>query len=308
MQNAAYATPLVRAFDSYTSSDGGNTWTAPTSGTPQLPSSSYATVPGGDVPLFKLGSTTTYATDVKDVLNSSTTNILWELDGYSAYTSGTLDTSGTGGGADVWTQVDYSASGVQFNGYTQGPGYYGKTFFIWPPDPRNGAITSASTVKSYLTAMGMNATDVTTLGNNWTTYQSQGMTTGLANLQSWMTGGTTSGGPYTATSKFVTGNSSKAPIYYAVCRLFNRAYPAGASNGAFTADWRVRFFGTNNNSVLFNSSGSLNPPGSTGMNTPLATYNAILSWVTTTTDPFPTQMRSGRVKYYGSIPTSITGS
>ena len=24
-----------------------------------------------------------------------------------------------------------------FNGYTQGPGYWGKTFFIWPPDPTN---------------------------------------------------------------------------------------------------------------------------------------------------------------------------
>ena len=308
MQNAAYATPLIRAFDSYTSSDGGNTWTAPTSGTPQLPSSSYATVPGGDIPLFKLGSTSTYATDVKDVVNSTTTNILWELDGYSAYTNGSLDTSGTGGGADVWTKVDYSAAGVQFNGYTQGPGYYGKTFFIWPPDPRNGAITSASTVKSYLTAMGMSATDATTLSNNWTTYQSQGMTTGLANLQSWMTGGTTSGGPYTATSKFVTGSSNNAPIYYAVCRLFNRAYPAGASNGQFFADWRNRFFnfsGAPNNTALLNSSGSLDLPGSS---TYTIDYNAILTWIAQTPNPFPTQMRGGRIKYYGSIPTAITGS
>ena len=36
-QNAAYASTLVRAFDSYTSTDGGNTWTAPTTGTPKLP-------------------------------------------------------------------------------------------------------------------------------------------------------------------------------------------------------------------------------------------------------------------------------
>ena len=55
-QNAAYATTLIRAFDSYTSTDGGNTWTAPTSGSPQLPPSSYASVPGGDVPLFKSGA------------------------------------------------------------------------------------------------------------------------------------------------------------------------------------------------------------------------------------------------------------
>src|SRR5262249_34847772 len=66
-QNDAYATNLIRAFDSYTSADGGSTWTAPTSGSPQLPPSSYANVPGGDVPLFSNGSTSTYAKTVKDI-------------------------------------------------------------------------------------------------------------------------------------------------------------------------------------------------------------------------------------------------
>jgi Flp pilus assembly protein TadG len=28
-------------------------------------------------------------------------------------------------------------TGKAFNGYTQGPGYWGKTFFAWPPDPTN---------------------------------------------------------------------------------------------------------------------------------------------------------------------------
>ena len=37
-----------------------------------------------------------------------------------------------------------TAPPAQFNGYTQGPGYYGKTFFLWPPDPRTTvAISSA---------------------------------------------------------------------------------------------------------------------------------------------------------------------
>jgi hypothetical protein len=123
-QNAAYATPLVRAFDSYTSTDGGSTWTAPTTGTPTLPPASYASVPGGDVPLFKSGSTTTYATTVKDVVGSTTRNASWELDGYSNYTNGSLSNAASG-------QSSYATA--PFNGYTQGPGYYGKTFFIWPP-------------------------------------------------------------------------------------------------------------------------------------------------------------------------------
>jgi Putative Flp pilus-assembly TadE/G-like len=305
MQNAAYASPLVRAFDSYTSTDGIN-WTANSSGSPLLPSTSYASVPGGDVPLFTLGSTSTYATDVKDVLGSTTTNIFWELDGYSAYSGGSLDTSGTGGVPKVWTHVDYSAAGTQFNGYTQGPGYYGKTFFLWPPDPRNTNTPSSSTLKSYLSLIGItNASDQTYLANNWNTWLGQGTTTGLANLQDWLAGSTTSGGPYTPSSGFVPGSSNNAPIYYAVCRLFNRAYPAGSSNGQFSADWRLRFFGTNSNRTLFNSSGSLATPGSF---TYTINYNAILAWIAQTPNPFPTQMRGGRIKYFGSIPTAITGT
>ncbi len=40
-QNAAYASTLIRAFDSYTSTDGGNTWSPPSSGGPVLPPASY---------------------------------------------------------------------------------------------------------------------------------------------------------------------------------------------------------------------------------------------------------------------------
>jgi Flp pilus assembly protein TadG len=299
-QNAAYASTLIRAFDSYTSTDGGNTWLPPTTQHPQLPPASYATVPGGDVPLFKNGSTTTYATDVSDVLGSTTVpNALWELDGYSAYSAGQPDTAGPGGVPAVWTQADYSNQ--PFHGYTQGPGYYGETFFVWPPDPRAGAITSSTTLTSYLSLIGLtDTTDQATLASNWGTWT-------LGQLQSWLSGASTHGGPYTATSttRVVPGSGGKAPIYYAVCRLYNRGYPAGSANGAFSADWRVRFFGTNDNTKLFKSSGTLNLPGST---TYTINYSAILSWIAAAPDPFPAQLRAGRVKYYGAIPTAIAGS
>lgn len=304
-QNDAFATPLIRAFDSYTSTDGGNTWTAPTSGSPVLPPSSYASTPGGDMPLFKNGSSSNYATNVADVTGNSSTNPLWELDGYSAYSGGVLDTSGSGGVPTVWTQTDYSNSTCQFKGYTQGPGYYGKTFFLWPPDPRSGAITNTTTLTNYLSLIGLtNTTDQTYLASKWNTWLGQGVT-GLTSLQSWLTGSTTSGGPYKATGPFVPGSSNKAPIYHAVCRLFNRAYPAGSSNGAFVADWRMRFFHTNDNTTLFNPSGVLNLPGGA---TYSIDYNAILTWIAQSPTPFPQQLRAGRVKYYGSIPTQITGS
>ena len=349
-QNAAYASTLIRAFDSYSSTDGGNTWTAPTTQHPQLPSTPNTTLPGGDVPLFANGSTTTYATDVKDVLNSSSTNILWELDGYAAYAAGKPDTSGTGSVPQVWLQADYSApasppanGSLPFNGYTYGPRYYGETFFIWPPDPRNTTALSGSTLTSYLTALGVNATDASTLSSMWSTWQGQGVgpgSTGLNKLQQWLQGLNKEGasslptfsGYYTPTSTtaVVSGitswngtsltSSNKPKIYYAVCRLFNRAYPAGSSwsgttlstGTSFSADWRMQFFGTTNNTKLFNSSGSLNPPGSSGMGiSALQTYNAIVNWIAAAPDPFPTQLRAGRVKYYGSMPSTtnpITGT
>ena len=332
-QNAAYASPLIRAFDSYTSSDGGNTWSPPTTAsTPQLPPATYATMPGGDVPLFKQSSTSTYATDVKDVLGSTSTNYLWELDGYSAYAAGQPDTSGTGGVPQVWTQVDYSAptnppanGSLPFNGYTQGPGYYGMTFFVWPPDPRNTNAFSTTNLKSFLGQLGVtNTTDQTTLANNWSTWQGQGAQ-GLTNLQNWLQGNSTKGGPYTPTSAAVvsggnTWNGKSIPAanqprtYYAVCRLFNRAYPGGTAwtSTSFHADWRLRFFGTNNNTVLFNG-GILNVNGLGSSFT--INYTAIVNWISQSlnssglpVNPFPQQMRAGRIKYFGSIPTQIVTS
>lgn len=328
-QNAAFASTLVRAFDSYTSTNGGKTWSANAAGSPVLPPSSYATTPGGDVPLFLNGSTTAYATNLTDVHGSSTANILWELDGYSAFSSGSPDTSGTGGLPAVWTQADYSASGTKFNGYTQGPGYYGKTFFLWPPDPRNTTSLSGSTLQTWLTALGINSADLSTLASAWPTWQGQDPATGLSNLQNWLKGTATGGASglptwnapnfYSPSSTAVVGSGStlswngtsvstaNAPkTYYAVCRLFNRAYPAGTSSGSFSADWRLRFFGTNDNTKLFkNSTGVMKPPANS---TYTVNYNEILNWLTQSPNPFPTQLRAGRVKYYGSIPTSITGS
>jgi Flp pilus assembly protein TadG len=345
-QNDAYAAVLVRAFDSYTSTDGGNTWSPPAAGaTPQLPPATYAATPGGDMPLFRGGSTSVYATNVQDIVGSTSTNILWELDGYSAYAAGQPDTSNNGV-PQVWSQVDYSmpttlpANGsLPFNGYTQGPGYYGMTFFIWPPDPRNANALSGSTLTSFLNSLGItNTTDQTTLANVWGTWQGMGAT-GLAHLQDWLKGTNQweaarlpVAGPYGPNSSvFVPNittwngstltNSTKPRTYHAVCRLFNRAYPGGAawSSTPFHADWRLRFFSpignnnTNNNTVLFNKSGSLNVSGIGSTFT--INYSAILGWISQSispsgqpVNPFPQQLRAGRIKYYGSIPTQITGS
>ncbi len=417
-QNAAYASTLVRAFDSYTSTDGGNTWIAPTSGSPQLPPSSYATVPGGDVPLWKNGGTTTYAQHVQDVVGSSSRNKWWELDGYSG------DTSGSFNNTDLGTSSYTSGS---FNAYTQGPGYYGKTFFSWPPDPRRPLNTGTATAWSTTTAdattinqflqdfgygtstdfanaaftttwkpsanVSTSATSITfastptgfpVSGLPTTTFQvviSTGgtnkeiMTVTAASGTTWTVSrgqaGTTAQS-YFSTTTYTVGLVTASPLYgiygasvpfgnstsgsqtwpwpndsgatlstylttkvYApvtvastarflqttdavyqrIMRLYNWNYVVDNYNSAGTGstypgttpcDWRIRFFGTNDNTKLFNSSnGSLNLPGAS---TYTINYNEILRWLATTPNPFPQQLRGGRIKYYGSIPTAITGS
>ncbi len=102
-------------------------------------------------------------------------------------------------------------TGKTFNGYTQGPNYWGKTFFIWPPDPTN--------------------------------------------------------------------------------------------------DWRKNFFlmtdgvtPVANDTVLWDSGGNWLPPtGNYVIN-----YKAILNWIVNVgPNPFPTQLRSGNILYYSSIPTDV---
>src|SRR5262249_7233216 len=109
---------------------------------------------GGDMPVVKNGTAGQWSTNVSDALtgNPTTRNSLWELDGYSNYAGGVQTNTAYG-------NTDYST--CTFNGYTQGPAYYGKTFFIWPPDPRRPLNTpnDSVTIKQSLTDQGYTATD-----------------------------------------------------------------------------------------------------------------------------------------------------
>jgi hypothetical protein len=85
--------------------------------------SSESTTPGGDNFPYSNGSTSTYASNVQDMLNTTTYNSTWETSGY----------------------------GANYNGFTEGPSYWGKTFFMWPPDPRGAtqAPPSSTTTTTY---------------------------------------------------------------------------------------------------------------------------------------------------------------
>ncbi|HEY7330491.1 MAG TPA: pilus assembly protein TadG-related protein [Gemmataceae bacterium] len=400
--NAPYASTLIRAFDSCTSTDGGVTWSAPSSGTnPSLPPSSYTSTPGGDVPLYANGSTTNYAKTVNNAVNGTSRNKWWELDGYSGCASGSFNN------ADLGTSSYASGS---FNAYTQGPGYYGKTFFLWPPDPRQPLTTAnnSTQINQFLQDFGYttsadfaNAAFTTTLsarilnttqtsisvtsstpfpisglpsttfriivgteimlvtaasgtGNiTWTVQRgmdgttaashSSGSTVGLvtgpplygiygvtttSGSQNWPwpndNGSTLSS--YLTNNVYISVSAAGSPAtarllqttdaaYQKIMRLYNWNYVVDTYNsagsgisypGTTPCDWRVRFFGTNDNTKLFKTNtGTLNLPGNS---TYTINYNEILRWLTASPNPFPQQLRAGRIKYYGSIPTQITGS
>ena len=250
-QNAAYASTLIRAFDSFTSTDGGNTWSAPSSGSPTLPPSSYASVPGGDVPLFVKTSTTTYAKTVNDVVNGNgSRNKYWELDGYSSCTNGLFN------GTAYLNQPDYISA--PFKGYTQGPGYYGKTFFIWPPYLRQHLTTSsnASQIKQFLMDFGDSATDFGTSSSPGSgTYgpplygiYNATSTTGSRTWPWPNDGGIGSGttlSSYLTLKVYIPGGSRKLTNldtwYQQIMRLYSWDYVID-NLGTTPCDWRVRFF------------------------------------------------------------------
>jgi hypothetical protein len=101
--------PIVDDF--YT--DGGSTRAWPT----RAPAS-YATTPGGDN-FPKNGAT--WVANVSGLPSTlKPDDLTWERNGY----------------------------GATFKGYTQGPGHWGKTFFMWPPDPR-GTDKDATNTANY---------------------------------------------------------------------------------------------------------------------------------------------------------------
>lgn len=101
--------PIVTDF--YSNGSGAAAWMAAPA--------AYATTPAGDNYLRQnLNTGATYAQTVAAVLNLGLVG------------NGTRDAN--------WETQGYTRSGMRatFDGYTQGPSYWGKSFFIWPPDAR----------------------------------------------------------------------------------------------------------------------------------------------------------------------------
>jgi hypothetical protein len=138
----------------------------------------FAAKDPGDKPLFSKGSNTDFAQEVEDIVGQRTKHDNWE---------GASQGLGTGVGGHQWKKGSW-------HGYTQGPNYWGKTFFIWPPDPDPakdwrrlyfGNNTRTVTIKGSNKKLADN-TKLWRSDGNWQDPNSGGYTVNYSAILSWI--------------------------------------------------------------------------------------------------------------------------
>ncbi len=130
--------------------------------------------------------------------------------------------------------------------------------------------------------------------------------------------------PRSGTKTPIPGTSSPVRYYYNITTTGNAGDPLNPSStnpvqdtsNRWIADWRGRFFKygsshasaglpVDDNNTLFDSSGQLRSPSSTRY---AVNYPAILKWIKTGPNVFPSNLRSGRVLYYSAIPDDVAST
>jgi hypothetical protein len=232
-------------------------------------------------------------------INSGFRDWRWELDGYAAL-GGNVD-----GSANYSTTVSTNTNGkldyttAPYYGYVQGPRYWGKTFFHWPPDPRYplGTVTGTQSadrqlVQYFLREFGYSAAEVGDGGSAYAISQNWPWASQTA-LQTTLQGTLAPG----STTQYL---NSDHPIYQRIVRLHNRP----------KADWRKKFFfksdgvtPADDNSGLWDGDGDWRSPIVSGSAGYKINYQAILKWLFTEgPNPFPPRLRGGRIVYYDVVP------
>jgi Flp pilus assembly protein TadG len=154
----------------------------------------YSATTPGDPYAFVKGSSSNFAQEVEDIVGGIAYNTNWETNGYKSI-------------AGVTT----------FNGYTNGPNYWGKTFFMWPPDPLNDWRSKffGNTTKSVTATSGPKNGSSLTLVDNTKLWRSDGTwqdpkagnyTVNYSAILSWIKN--------TGTNPFPTRMQSGRIVYY----------------------------------------------------------------------------------------------
>ncbi len=233
-------------------------------------------VSGGNI--CKTGGTTSIAADT--IFRDPT----WEANGYDLDIVSYRTTRGTGTVPAAMASPPLVPAADRFKGYSMGPGYWGKTFFIWPPDPR--------------TPVG-NPGDASYKAGDWRQRYFEKLGTVTATKS-----GSTTTINYGPTSSFDTQSDSNS---------YN-----GTGSGNFEGINEV-LFRNGSGMVLNGATGSQSiatTDTSTGK-TSNATqtvdsfridYVQILKWIKSGPQVLPPNLRAGRVLYYSSIPNDVDTS
>lgn len=175
----------------------------------------------------------------------------------TARRSPAFETSGYGLSA-----LNYGASG--FQGWTRGPAYYGKTFFIWPPDPRDATATGAADYGTNGEGSANNAKDWRQRFFLMQATSHVGSTTSASLTGPWIP---------------VDDNA----------RLWNEA-----------GHWRSPRY---NYTAATGSSANFTALNGNQREFYRVNYRAILRWLFTEgPDPFPAKLMAGRILYYDAKP------
>jgi len=243
----------------------------------------------------------------------------WETNGYDLKMDQYRALRGAGGPINPTTvpasMIRTSADTDRFKGYSMGPGYWGKTMFAWPPDPRFDTTANV---------LAPNPSDPAfdTSGKPICDWRRRFFTANNASQAVVQTRtGTT-----TTTNSTITTNSPATFDPQGDNNSFNGS-AAGSIDGInevlFNAGTGNTLAGATSTQTIARrttlTDNNFSPPQVTVTNNTVSTavqnyqvnYAAVLRWIKTGPQVLPPNLRAGRVVFYTSIPDDVntaTGS
>jgi hypothetical protein len=235
---------------------------------------------------------------------------LWEAHGYDLDVGKYRTQRGSGGPLDPTVYFAANVGNIfvpladQYQGYSMGPGYWGKTFYVWPPDPRFDPAASTASPNPLRPAFDTLGRPMCDWRRRFFTRVTGATATRTRNTPTSSYGSTTvttSTGafdPQADNSPWNTGANSADGINEALFRNGNGMTFGDATTGSRTI--------TRNNVTV--SPPSTTTDTVTGQTTEnfQVNYPAVLKWLKTGPQTLPPNLRAGRVLYYTSIPDDVT--
>ncbi|QJW97123.1 hypothetical protein [Frigoriglobus tundricola] len=212
----------------------------------------------------------------------------------------------------------------RFQGYSMGPGYWGKTFFMWPPDPRFDPTANVLTPDPNNTAYDKSGKPIcdwrrrfflsgsSTATPPYFDPQAQNVDAALLNASSMVFGPLS-----TTTSTLVPGTGVNNVFVATGPPVTTPAYttPAYTSPGYYTYNSNDQppvyhppvYHPAVNHPATTTTPGYWSNPAkyTTTTVTNTVNYAAVLQWLKTGPQTLPPNLRAGRVLYYSSIPDDV---